>query len=488
MGFPVASSFKICDVLGTASSDIYNLVFFSIYDSDRTTISTTDVNGFVEDMNIGLDSNQQTSSCKMLPSRVRSIPNGTEVGIYYAIDWGGTNYRIIRMELFGKHKQPKIDSVSYQIPSEYKQCKQASELFDYVASLFKNFMKRFDEHDPTQNNGKQFDVGFTFSFALKKTKLDEGILIAWNKGFDIDNVVGKDIVKLMNAAFDRLSIPARIKAICNDTVGTLLSCSYYNGTDTTLGIIIGTGTNAAYIEPELDDEIINTEWCYFDGNMKYLPRIEDTDLLMDTYTTNCGEEYTEKMISGMYLAEIVRLIFMQCFEDKMKTSNVSSTSIMRDRFGKFTAVEVGRILSYYYDADFEGLLNDIIRNDYRYGLYDSTFDKDDCKILGRICELIVNRSADLVAALLLGVLQRIKFVDDKLSLLKTDKRIIIGIDGSVFLKMPRYSERIMNTMRKLAGDKVVNNIKIVHAEDGSGIGAALCVAALRKHNQLVSKL
>eukprot|EP01084_Bolivina_argentea_P241245 405045_1 len=447
-------------------------------------------NGFIEDMMNGLSSNGANSSCKMLPSRVISIPNGTEKGIFYAIDWGGTNYRIIRMQLYGnKIKPPKIDSISYKIPSKYKTCSHPSELFDYVAILFKKYMQTFNEHQITTNssniNRQYFDVGFTFSFALKKRKLDEGILIAWDKGFHIDNVVGKDIVKLMNNSFKKFNIPARIKAICNDTIGTLLSSAYYNGINSKISVIIGTGTNAAYIEPDMNNEIINIEWCYFDAENKYLPRIKSTDLLMDLYTTNCGEEYTEKMISGMYIAEIIRLLFLQVFEHKLVGVK---HSIMLDRFGEFTAVEIGKVLMYYYNGNYYDLLNEMINK--RYGLIDCKFDENDCKIFGEICELIVNRSADLVATLLLGVLEKIKFFEGSYEngfvLIDNDKCITIGIDGSVYLKMPRYAERMDLTMRILVGEQIVDNMNIVHAKDGSGIGAALCVAALRR--DIVSKL
>ena len=40
MEFSVVSSFTICDELGTASTDFYNLALFSIYGNDGTTIST----------------------------------------------------------------------------------------------------------------------------------------------------------------------------------------------------------------------------------------------------------------------------------------------------------------------------------------------------------------------------------------------------------------------------------------------------------------
>ncbi len=38
----------------------------------------------------------------MLPSYVRSVPNGTEQGNFLALDLGGTNFRVLLIRLNGK--------------------------------------------------------------------------------------------------------------------------------------------------------------------------------------------------------------------------------------------------------------------------------------------------------------------------------------------------------------------------------------------------
>jgi hexokinase len=40
-------------------------------------------------------------------------------------------------------------------------------------------------------------VGFCFSFAVEQSALDNGKLMGWTKGFDVDGVIGKDVVKLL---------------------------------------------------------------------------------------------------------------------------------------------------------------------------------------------------------------------------------------------------------------------------------------------------
>jgi hexokinase len=41
-------------------------------------------------------------------------------------------------------------------------------------------------------------VGFCFSFAVEQQALNSGKLMGWTKGFDVDGVVGKDVVQLMS--------------------------------------------------------------------------------------------------------------------------------------------------------------------------------------------------------------------------------------------------------------------------------------------------
>ena len=123
----------------------------------------------------------------------------------------------------------------------------------------------------------------------------------WTKGFDIPGVVGADVVSLMHKSFNKQNINAHIYAVCNDTVGTLLACAY-DYDNVRVGLILGTGTNAAYIEPNPpnknndndddeekkggggEEEIINIEWGNFN---KLLPRMP-TDFIMDEYTPNPG--------------------------------------------------------------------------------------------------------------------------------------------------------------------------------------------------------
>ena len=58
-----------------------------------------------EEMSAGLSpATHKKASVKMFPTYVRNIPNGTEVGQVLALDLGGTNFRVLLIDLHGNSK------------------------------------------------------------------------------------------------------------------------------------------------------------------------------------------------------------------------------------------------------------------------------------------------------------------------------------------------------------------------------------------------
>ncbi|GAA5920556.1 hypothetical protein JCM1841_005726 [Sporobolomyces salmonicolor] len=56
-------------------------------------------------------------------------------------------------------------------------------------------------------------------------------------------------------------------------------------------------------------------------------------------------------------------------------------------------------------------------------------------------------------------------------------RVILGLDGLIFGFYPRFEERVRTALKELLGGDVEKRGAIVMAEDGSGVGAALCAQA-----------
>ena len=58
---------------------------------------------------------------------------------------------------------------------------------------------------------------------------------------------GKDIVVCLNEAMGRQGLNMRVSALVNDTVATLAGARYWDD-DVMVAVILGTGTNACYVE------------------------------------------------------------------------------------------------------------------------------------------------------------------------------------------------------------------------------------------------
>jgi hexokinase len=94
-----------------------------------------------------------------------------------------------------------------------------------------------------------------------------------------------------------------------------------------IGCIFGTGCNAAYMEnagsipklahmnlPPDTPMAINCEWGAFDNEHTVLPRTP-YDIIIDTDSPRPGQQAFEKMIAGLYLGEIFRLVLVDLHDN-----------------------------------------------------------------------------------------------------------------------------------------------------------------------------
>lgn len=180
------------------------------------------------------------ATVKMLPSFVTHLPDGHETGTFIGLDLGGTNFRVLLMDM--QPGNPMLmDSQIYPIPKEVMTA-SSDQLFDYLARKIVDFLTRMGLADT------KVKAGFTFSFPCELTSIRSATLLQWTKGFKASGAEGQDIVALLQAAIGRVAqVDCEIVAVLNDTVGTLMSCAF---TDSLcqIGLIAGTGSNACYME------------------------------------------------------------------------------------------------------------------------------------------------------------------------------------------------------------------------------------------------
>ncbi|CAK5020274.1 unnamed protein product [Meloidogyne enterolobii] len=294
--------------------------------------------------------NEETAVVKMLPSFIRATSVGKESGEFLALDLGGSNFRVLLITLHGDGKKGEMRHVTYAVPQELQQG-TGEHLFDHVANCLHNFMV-----EQRLSCNKTLPLGFTFSFPCQQKGLASASLVAWTKGFSASGVVGKDVVQLLTDACRRKNIAVNVVALVNDTVGTMLACSFFDP-DCSIGLIVGTGSNACYMErlenisklnglvsvnDGLPEEMcINCELGAFGDDGKIDKYRTAHDRKLDANSINPRKQTFEKMISGMYLGELVRLVLVELAEAGLLFSGSAVTSSAIGKQGSFST----RILS-----------------------------------------------------------------------------------------------------------------------------------------------
>jgi hexokinase len=220
-----------------------------------------------------------------------------------------------------------------------------------------------------------------------------------------------------------------------------------------MGVILGTGTNACYPEkiahilkcPGLGasgEMIVNMEWGGFN---QLKPNIYDN--VLDRASLNTGKQRLEKMVSGMYLGEIARLVIVEMMEQGLLFRGTSPSA-----FSKGYALTTEHLSMTAQGSDFFA----------DFGLRDVT--AADRQALREICRIISTRSAKLAGAAIAAV---VAWMDANL-----ESEHTIAIDGSLFEKYPGFQDQMIDILHDLFGNRGAR-IKLELAKDGSGIGAAI---------------
>ncbi|OCK78651.1 hypothetical protein K432DRAFT_88217 [Lepidopterella palustris CBS 459.81] len=493
------------------------------------------VKEFIREMGEGLE--KDGTELSQIPTYVTAVPNGTEKGLYMAVDLGGTNFRVCSIQLHG-NTTFSLTQTKVAIPRELMVAKTSKELFSFLAKQIELFLKaHHSDHyfsyirrrkTFSQAEGFKdeeiFNLGFTFSFPVHQIGINKGLLMRWTKGFDIQDAVGKDVCALLQTEIDELHLPVRVAALVNDTVGTLMARSYTSPgkTGTLLGAIFGTGTNGAYVEKlskvtklinkndagEFDkstgEMIVNTEWGSFDNSLRVLPNTP-YDAELDEASVNPGIQMFEKRVSGMFLGEILRLALVGLLKDpsvplfrdeNSATNDVHSTTQISESSGLWRQWGIDTsflsICAGDSSAGFRMMRQTL---DKEYGI--SATSAEDAEAVKTIAAAIGKRAARLAAVAIAAIVIETGRLDSSVGSKTTvqegiepprgavssegkgevpeEEVIDIGVDGSLVEFYPEFEEYIREALREVPeiGVDGERRIRIGIAKDGSGVGAAL---------------
>lgn len=257
--------------------------------------------------------NEKPSSLQCENTYIPELPNGSESGDFLALDLGGTNFRIMIVEL--KNSKIVFEHFKYYHIEDEIRVSSGAKIYDFLAESLFSFLHEEDEvHKFLETrNLKWIPLGFTFSFPMKQHSLSSAELVTWTKTFNCRDVVGQCPVAHLNEAIKRVwrlkdktekkDLKVEVLAVLNDTTGTLIQGATHDPR-VKVGIILGTGSNAAYMErveyvkhwetrPRDGEKtvLIDIEWGAFGDNgvldfikTRYDREVDNHSLLKGSFT------------------------------------------------------------------------------------------------------------------------------------------------------------------------------------------------------------
>jgi hexokinase len=400
---------------------------------------------FRQEMTRGLEG--RPSTLPMIPTFIetsREVPRGEKV---IALDAGGTNFRVAVVS-FDASGRPVIEDLArHRMPGVDEELSK-EEFFRMMAGFVLPYAGRADR------------IGFCFSYAVEMMPDKDGKLLHFSKEIKAPGVTGQVIGGNLRLALAQGGFrdPPSI-VLLNDTVATLLTGRNTlpgRRFDGFIGLVCGTGINAAYVEsnanigkiPGLDpsgSQIINTESGSFGGTFG---KVDDE---YDSTTAVPGKYRHEKAISGAYLSAL-------CLFTAQRAARAGCLSAEAERELEKVPSLSGRELNdflLYPDGD-----NPL-------GAVCGRVPTEDARALYRLCDALVERAAALVAMNLCALV------------LKTDRGqdprypICITADGTTFWQLRSFRVRVESHMRGFLAGKNERAWEITSVDDAPLLGAAI---------------
>ncbi|VDK28138.1 unnamed protein product [Gongylonema pulchrum] len=382
------------------------------------------------------------------------------------MDLGGTNLRVMLMDII-PGEDLRTEQFNTRIPN-WAMHGTGEQLFDFIAKCLAEFLIE----KGVEKDG--LPVGFTFSYPCDQKSLRSATLLRWTKGFESSGVVGEDVVLLLEKAINkRGDINVQVVALINDTVGTMVAAAHQAGGECHIGAIIATGTNASYMEdvsqikyglskavvdypyPQM---IIDTEWGGFGDRSEADYIFTQYDKIIDSRSEHPGVNTFDKLVGGKCMGEVVRLVLEKLTRAGVLFDGTGSETLFEQ--DSFPTKYISEILS-----DESGSYINTRQIMGELGIDHCTF--SDMLLLREVCAVVSRRAANLGAAAIACVLNRVR-----------KPNMIVGIDGSTYKYHPFFDFWVNDKLKELVDPGL--KFKVLQTGDGSGKGAALITAIISR--------
>ena len=203
-------------------------------------------------------------------------------------------------------------------------------------------------------------------------------------------------------------------------------------------------------------------------------RFTQHDNTVDRTSINPRKQAYEKMISGLYLGEVTRVVLLSLI-DRQLLFKGRSTPHLNKHYGLDT-----ELMSLIEENDLDQQpskkaingIRSVIENRLNFSSW--LISDADCIAVRRVSEIVGTRGARLSACAIAAVVKQVG--------VKPGTETRFGVDGSVVAYYPGFEDRLRLALKELLGEQE-KDIKIDIAKDGSGVGAALCACMAAKQRE-----
>ena len=361
------------------------------------------------------------------------------------IDAGGTNFRSCLVS-FDENGIPSISEMEKtKMPGVEKELNR-KDFFEQIACNLEHLKNKSDR------------IGFCFSYPMEIQKNGDGILLGFSKEVKAPEVVGCKVgeeLKKALAAHGWNSIK-RI-TLCNDTVAALLAGAACAGEgdrySSYIGFILGTGMNAAYLQPKCDCCGVEKQIIVCESGKFLSVNRSDFDIDFDKTTVKPGTFFLEKLCSGAYLGPVSWFALQSAAKEGL-FSKKTTDSILK--LETLSLIEVDKYLHSPFSKDC--VLGKIA--------CEACCADDNDKIF-QILDAVVERSARYAAAILIAC--AIQTGEGKLA----SEPICILCDGTTFHKTFMTKERVNGYLDQILTQQLGINWRIVCCDNDITLGAAI---------------
>ena len=417
--------------------------FLSAWDAGPDAV---DFDALVDDFRKAMDDGLQgrPSSLGMIPAYVsipERIPRESPVIV---LDAGGTNFRTSLVSLDGQGKAFISDWQKTSMPGIDREV-SAAQFFSAFADLVERLIDKSDH------------IGFCFSYAARITEERDGVPLLFSKEIKAREVIGKPVGKglLDELARRGHEVASKKVTVVNDTVATLLATPSVIPPECVsgyMGLILGTGTNMAYVAQNRHigklhltegSQCINME----SGNYAIAGGRLDREIF--SATKDPQHYHFEKMISGAYLGMQCWHLMRHAVLDGQLFSPESAKALLAQP--QWTTIQLSKFL-----ADPKGSsIGEVLATG------------KDRAVMSDLSRAVVEKAAKLTAC---GITATVLQSGAGTS---PERPVALNIDGTTYYQTKGLKEACERYLQHFLQEKRARYVRMLRVEDAPTIGAAI---------------